>query len=546
MRGVVFSIFFAYFFQYVASDGICDDRPDKTLSCTTQIHGQDLTDYDMCKMEVYPSNSPQCHSMTFGPFVSNSQMGGVTLKPYIMPDVFMETPSNFTISRTVLNITFSNIKWKTMRFRFQNKYRDTKNHCRNIVISKDVTIDDKSVLYYDCYWPTIDDKDDQSHTLDFEAANDKSVYRGRYYFNIPSAKSLSSTSLEEEWTPFIYIEIFSSTMRLHILPPPPQLRINAYNVKLKRDCGKDTPCVVQSKTIILRNKTDEVTYDYDIVGQNGLYNFDVTPMHDKCVNGFGCKTIASPKIVISSEPASLNICIASITALIVATLFAYYIVLRVIRRYWCKDPKFGQVKIPTPPKVLVIYSPANRLHAECVASFVTYLRTEYGLDMMYDGDISITSHGDPYIWAEEAFRIASHVMYIVGPAEETNAYNNIYDKPIITPHNDVDLLLLSFVKMNRVSKCPKDIVTVFFDHSDAQVPVEVRNPQESFRLLKDWQKLISYLSKNLLPKRHIMRTEKGRCFIDDLTRASKLLGVKRDDVVVRCDKINVFEKKSLL
>lgn len=83
-----------------------------------------------------------------------------------------------------------------MKFRFQDKYRDMKNHCRNIMISNDVTIDDQSVLYYDCYWPKTDDKDGQSHILDFEAATDDgSVNRGQYYFNIPSAEMLSKDAM---------------------------------------------------------------------------------------------------------------------------------------------------------------------------------------------------------------------------------------------------------------------------------------------------------------------------------------------------------------
>lgn len=169
----------------------------------------------------------------------------------------------------------------------------------------------------------------------------------------------------------------------------------------------------------------------------------------------------------------------------------------------------------------------NRLHAECVASFATYLRTEYGFDVLYDGDISATSHGDPYLWAEEAFRLASHVMYIVGPAED-NQYS-IYDKPIVTAHKNVDALLLSFVKATRASRTPKDILNVFFEHSNGQIPLETRHDKVFF-LLKDWQKLISYLSKNLLPKRQIMRTEKGRCFLEDLTRAKKMLSAKPDIV----------------
>lgn len=67
-----------------------------------------------------------------------------------------------------------------------------KNHCRNIMIANDFTVDDKSVLYYDCYWARTDEKDGQSHMLDFEAtAEDKSINRGQYYFNIPTAEMLS-------------------------------------------------------------------------------------------------------------------------------------------------------------------------------------------------------------------------------------------------------------------------------------------------------------------------------------------------------------------
>ncbi|KOB77171.1 Uncharacterized protein OBRU01_02521 [Operophtera brumata] len=365
-------------------------------------------------MEVYPANSQACTSMPFGPLMPNTKIGGVTLKPYIV-----------------------SIVHDGMRFRFQDKTTDLRNHCRHINISNNAPIDDRSVLYYDCYWPKTDDKEGQNHILDFEAEDENRVVnRGQYYFNVPTAEMLSK--------------------------------------------------------------------------------FAAAPSIDDY-----SKVVA----------VTMNICIASVTALIVATLFAYYIALRVIRRYWCKDYKLAANEIPQPTKVLVIYSPANRLHAECVASFVTYLRTEYGFDVMYDGDISSTSHGDPYIWAEEAFRLASHVMFLVGPSEVNNHFS-IYDKPIITAHKNVDVLLLSFIKASRVSRSPKEVLNVFFEHSTGQVPIETRHDKVFF-LLKDWQKLISFLSKNLLPKRQIMRTEKGRCFLEDLTRAKKMLSVNSDDVIVK-------------
>lgn len=78
-----------------------------------------------------------------------------------------------------------------MKFRFQN-HKSVESHCRNIVISNEVTINDQSVLYYDCYWSLTDGNyNGQSHILDFEATDDSVVNRGQYYFNIPSAQMLS-------------------------------------------------------------------------------------------------------------------------------------------------------------------------------------------------------------------------------------------------------------------------------------------------------------------------------------------------------------------
>ncbi|CAH0715796.1 unnamed protein product, partial [Brenthis ino] len=538
-----------FIFHYVSGqhthNHLCENSTKISRSCTTQILGEEYSDDDRCKVEYIAPNSSDCMN-NFGPISSNSHIGGVSLKPYILPLVHRDDRSYYSVNYTVLNITFSNIKWKTLKFRFQ-KYDNKESHCRNIVISNDVTINDRSVLYYDCYWSLTDGNyNGQSHILDFEATDDVVVNRGRYYFNIPSAQMLSPTINEEDWKPFVYIAILTSSMKLNIMPPPQQLahKISAFQIDIMRNCDKDSQCEEKVKSVYLKveNCTREVTYDHSLLIKAGSYYFVVKPIHEMCKNNLdGCQSVKSPKIVIiGSETGTINICIASVSALVVATLFAYYVVLRAVRRYWCKE--YGQ-EVPPPTKVLVIYSPANRLHAECVSSFVTYLRSEYGFDVMYDDDISKTTHGDPYIWAGEALEFASHVIYVVGPAENSNLYNNIYDKPIIA-HKDVDKLLLSLLKQTRVSRCPKEIMNVFFEYSNGPVPIETRHDKVFF-LLKDWQKLIAHLSKNLLPKKQIMRTEKGRCFLDDLSRAKKVLNGRNDDVIVRCEK-NIFEKKVLL
>ncbi|XP_041978778.1 uncharacterized protein LOC121732854 isoform X2 [Aricia agestis] len=547
MKPILFRFILVFIVNCVVGqhNQICENSTTVSRSCTTQILGEDYIHDGSCKVEVIPPDSAHCTD-NFGPISSNAHIGGVSLRPYLLPVDFDNSTVKYSLNHAVLNITFSNIKWKTMKFRFQ-KYKSTAivSYCRNIILSNDVTFNDQSVLYYDCYWALTEGNNiGQSHILDFEATNDGVVNRGRYYFNMPSADMLSPTITEVDWKPFVYIEIFTSTMRLHIVPPPFQLHIPEYKIEVmwENENGTAKSELVKVANVKVKNRTSEVTYDYSMLKDPGAYYFNVQPMHDLCkFRKVDCKTVKSPKIKISKEVhESFNICIASITALIVATLFAYYIVLRVIRRYWCKE--YAQ-EIPPPTKVLVVYSPANRLHAECVASFVTYLRSEYGFEVMYDGDISNTAHGDPFIWAQEAFNLASHVIYIVGPMENTNLYNNIYDKPILA-HKDVDVMLLSLLKGNKVSKCPKDVMNVFFEHSNGPIPVETKHDKVFF-LLKDWQKLIAYLSRNLLPKRQLMRTEKGKNLLDDLTRAKKLLSGRNDDVIVKCD-MNSIEKKVLL
>lgn len=85
---------------------------------------------------------------------------------------------------------------------------------------------------------------------------------------------------------------------------------------------------------------------------------------------------------------------------------------------------------------------------------------------MYDGDISATSHGDPYIWAEEAMRLSTHVLYIVGPTEERNLYNNIYEKPIgahkVILNEDIFFLYLDVLLFMFFHEAKKRFLLILF------------------------------------------------------------------------------------
>lgn len=80
-----------------------------------QVIGENSTNYDFCKIKVYPSDSQECGAMKFKS-VSNKMnwnIGGVTLKPYIMSVTLDDSLVPYSVNHAVLNITFTNIKWKS-------------------------------------------------------------------------------------------------------------------------------------------------------------------------------------------------------------------------------------------------------------------------------------------------------------------------------------------------------------------------------------------------------------------------------------------------
>lgn len=91
-------------------------------------------------------------------------------------------------------------------------------------------------------------------------------------------------------------------MKLHIMPPPSQLKIDSYRIEVMMECNKETTCkeMVKSATIKLRNNTDDVTYGHSLLIAAGTYYFVVTPIHEKCKRGeVECQFVESPRIVIS-------------------------------------------------------------------------------------------------------------------------------------------------------------------------------------------------------------------------------------------------------
>lgn len=102
-----------------------------------KILGYDESDYEVCHLNFYPSNSEECKMMSFGPIEPNKHIGDVSLKPYILRSTLVDSQLKYSDNFTVLNITFTNIKWKSkLHFILDKIYNYLLCKYKKIIIKK--------------------------------------------------------------------------------------------------------------------------------------------------------------------------------------------------------------------------------------------------------------------------------------------------------------------------------------------------------------------------------------------------------------------------
>ncbi|XP_023936860.2 uncharacterized protein LOC112045042 [Bicyclus anynana] len=511
-------VFIVFLFVRNTSGGdfqLCINREEHQTCSIKALGDLNSEDAGSCDVEYIPRNSPECKDGFSSTPTSEQRLGQITIKPFILES---KCTVNDKHSISVPNIIFSDIKWKKLKFRITEIGSIPSRHCRRLAMPhKNVTVETKTVtkLHYDCYKSITDGSLNTGtiHVLDVEATDGVDVDQRKFLFYLPALQMLGTTTNETIWKPFVYVEKMVTSMQLRIVPPPVPLNVT-YQIEVKKKPtenvagNSDADEIVAVESIVAKSLNStlvEEIYDYSPTSL-GYYYFVVTIKQGGCMS---CNSVKSPPIYLVVEPSHL-----SLYLVIIASLLAVAFVMWILYRR-CNS---GLPATRKPPKVLVIYPSQNTIHAECVKSFVEYLRSEYGFDILYDDDIQNTSHCDPYYWADEAIGEATHIMYIVGPKTDRRDISGNYT------HNamyNVDKLLLSFLKAKRPLQ-NKNVINVYFEHSDGILPNETRNDR-AFFLLNDWQKLIAYLSRDLLPKQQIMRTKRGKNFIEDLTRVNRLL-----------------------
>ncbi|KAF4522867.1 hypothetical protein B566_EDAN012802 [Ephemera danica] len=252
--------------------------PSNTLETTP-------TPENACFMEYLYRDSTECSNLKFdgkdGEFPGHMSLNTY----YFTKDIIYH--------QTAFNLSFTNINWKSLQFRYQRVGEENINYCRKYKLSPDITVDPNFVLYHDCL---MSDNKYEKFTYHLEVELD-GIFR-KYTFIVPHHENIDPTKLKNK-NPnvevFMYIDItdpHNIVLNFELLDDVP-----SYNITLVGDGN-----VIQNPTYTKdasRGKKDIISIPFKTPINLSPFVFKITPFGGRC--GVQCTTSESPVISVAAS-----------------------------------------------------------------------------------------------------------------------------------------------------------------------------------------------------------------------------------------------------
>ncbi|KAL0274574.1 UNVERIFIED_CONTAM: hypothetical protein PYX00_002675 [Menopon gallinae] len=454
-----------------------------------------------CQMKYFRLNSTECRDLTFdGKQTSRSDgdpLGTVELKSFFY--------NILSYKMTAFNVTFSDIKWKHLKFRFKQIGNDMKNTCREFFVLANATVSD---MFYDCIWSN-ETYEGKPFFFEYEASNELLKIYKKFSFHVPYAKNVDEALTNvKDWETFSYVEAVSfsnglgpTTFFLNWQPLPQKFSVDSYNVSImSSDAG--TLQVVHSINITCKNIT-ECNYMYS--KWYGTVQFGVQPICKDTI----CSTTTSLVFQVGGERAKpLLIGIICASFCIPVALYVIYMVIK----YMAMKEVAVVEKIP---KVLVIHSSSVAVHANVVLYLVDYLKNYCYVEPLVDElHIFSSKSRDPFKWCNESFKCADYVMVVASPSSTRKEVpNSVYQR--------TNVLLLRLLRERLAANHGK---TKYFAlmlpySTDRDVPVEAENLRK-FHFPRDLNKMLKFIHENrVMPKLFCCQVRDYKLYGKKLSRA---------------------------
>lgn len=434
-----------------------------SVSCSSQLFYLNASD-SACSVVAYSPSD--CANWIFTADGFSTELGSVALETY----PYEENGWVFA----VFNVTFTDIKWTSLRFRFRQHGYDNKQFCREFRVSSEYYI---PKLFYDCRW-TRSNYEGTPFTFEYEAESVHRTEARRYVTLLPFYKDIEPSTTLQNWTSFLYIDTSESpflTARWQQVP----LRFGVQNYSLKMFRKLEGSEMNLQASAVVRGTDDnrELSYKFDDVLASGVYHFEVRVLNNTCTNGL-CQVSRSPDVHVRDFGSKTLI-------FVIFGCIIFLFVCLCILWMWKKkcQPVNENAKLPV---VLIMYTPSRAAHVKCMVTLTEYLRNCCFVEALLDQlDISDSETKDPFTWCNEAFSRADFVMVVSSPPKCCNQ-EGIF--------RNVDVLALRFLKekFSKPSSRPQFFSVLMPYCTEHNIPNEAKNLR-MFSLMKDFDKMLWYI-----------------------------------------------------
>lgn len=224
---------------------------------------------DECQMKYYKLNSTDCRDLTFSydSVTAENKLDAIQIQSYHY--------DMFSYKQTGFNLTFVNISWSSMKFRFKQEGNEMKNTCREFHMSSNSTIKN---LFYDCLWSN-ESYEGKTFSFEYETRTNNVMSYKKYFFRVPFAKNIDEKTDLANWEIFVFTEFIKNvfgltTLILHWQPLPEKFSINTYNITVfSNDFGQPK---VTLYTKVTCNNIEECKFHYN--KWYGSVQFGVQPI----------------------------------------------------------------------------------------------------------------------------------------------------------------------------------------------------------------------------------------------------------------------------
>ncbi|XP_021922257.1 uncharacterized protein LOC110831033 isoform X2 [Zootermopsis nevadensis] len=436
-------------FSYCSNDSV---------SCMTQLLHLNASN-SACMVVSYLQSD--CAKWSFNVGGLSHNLGAVVLKAYPYEE------SGYRLS--VFNVSLTDIRWTSLRFRFKQNGYDNKHFCREFNVSSEYSIPE---LFYDCLW-TKSNYEETYFTFEYEAQTLQHTEVRKYVTELPSYKHIAPRTELKNWSPFLYVDVSESPVFIaKWQQAPSHFGVQNYRVQVFSKVESSEMNLQASEVIPGANENHELSYKFDAF-HSGDYHFEVCILSNNCTDGL-CKIAKSPYITVRTFiPKTLIFC-----CLILLSLFLFILCVWRRQHHPVVDAKL--------PVVLIIYTPSHAAHVKCMVTLTEYLRNVCFVEALLDQlDIQVSETKDPFMWCNEAFSRADFVMVVSSPPKCCNQ-EGIF--------RNVDVIALHFLKEKFSERNSRpDFFSVLMPYcTERDIPDEAKNLR-MFKLTKDFDKMLRYI-----------------------------------------------------